>query len=404
MNIKLTDLKVKSLVSKEKKYKVFDKSVSGLYLMVMPSGYKVFKLAYRIGKYQKESTLGEYPILPLADARAQAVNEKQLIQSKDRVDVSSVKAQEKRTQNLTTLNEVCLKWLEEFKTEYPKKYPETRNRMVKHLFPYFDKKLIQDIKRQDIKDFLTHMKKKGIRHTALRIKQNLVHVWNEARDRELVRENIVTGITFKKTEHTHQVAEVNPDKFALLLNRIDSYKFSNVHIEVGIKLLAHLFPRHSELVAMKWEDINYKSQTWEYMQTKTGDVRLVPLSKQVIALLNSLKSVGSADHSEYVFPSDKTKTGHISSFRNEFLKIINPDEHTIHGFRASARTMLQQYLKYSPDVIEHQLGHVVPDRLGKSYNRTTHIEDRIPMMTDWSNYLDEIKRNAKQMKVVNKDD
>ena len=57
MNIKLTDLKVKSLVSKEKKYKVFDKSVSGLYLMVMPSGYKVFKLAYRIGKYQKESTL-----------------------------------------------------------------------------------------------------------------------------------------------------------------------------------------------------------------------------------------------------------------------------------------------------------------------------------------------------------
>ena len=115
-------------------------------------------------------------------------------------------------------------------------------------------------------------------------------------------------------------------------------------------------------------------------------------------------TVGSADQSEYVFASDKSKTGHISQFRNEFIKIINPEEHTIHGFRASARTMLQQYLKYSPDVIEHQLGHVVPDRLGKSYNRTTHIEDRIPMMTDWSNSLDEIKRNAKQMKVVNKND
>jgi len=403
MKVNLTDRKIKSLKAQDKKYKTWDIAVSGLYVLTMPSGYKAFKLAYRIGKYQKESTLGQYPILSLQAARKQAIKEKQMIQV-DKIDVSSEKAQEKRTQNLTTLKDVCLKWLEEFKTEYPKKYPETKNRMVKHLFPYFDKKLIQDIKRQDIKDFLTHMKKKGIRHTALRIKQNLVHVWNEARDRELVRENIVTGITFKKTEHTHQVAEVNPKKFAVLLNRIDSYKFPNIEVEVAIKLLPHLFPRHSELVAMKWKDINFDNQTWEYMQTKTGDVRLVPLSKQVIGLLNSLKTVGSADQSEYVFASDKSKTGHISQFRNEFIKIINPEEHTIHGFRASARTMLQQYLKYSPDVIEHQLGHVVPDRLGKSYNRTTHIEDRIPMMTDWSNYLDEIKRNAKQMKVVNKDD
>ncbi len=380
MKVNLTDRKIKSLKAQDKKYKTWDIAVSGLYVLTMPSGYKAFKLAYRIGKYQKESTLGQYPILSLQAARKQAIKEKQMIQV-DKIDVSSVKAQEKRTQNLTTLKDVCLKWLEEFKTEYPKKYPETRNRMVKHL-----------------------LKKKGIRHTALRIKQNLVHVWNEARDRELVRENIVTGITFKKTEHTHQVAEVNPKKFAVLLNRIDSYKFPNIEVEVAIKLLPHLFPRHSELVAMKWKDINFDNQTWEYMQTKTGDVRLVPLSKQVIGLLNSLKTVGSADQSEYVFASDKSKTGHISQFRNEFIKIINPEEHTIHGFRASARTMLQQYLKYSPDVIEHQLGHVVPDRLGKSYNRTTHIEDRIPMMTDWSNYLDEIKRNAKQMKVVNKND
>tara|TARA_Y100000389_G_C17440848_1_gene508462 strand:- start:1731 stop:1940 length:210 start_codon:yes stop_codon:yes gene_type:complete len=63
MKIKLTDLKIKSLKARDKKYKVFDDSGFGLYLMVMPSGYKVFKLAYRIGRYQKESKLGEYPIL-----------------------------------------------------------------------------------------------------------------------------------------------------------------------------------------------------------------------------------------------------------------------------------------------------------------------------------------------------
>ena len=155
---------------------------------------------------------------------------------------------------------------------------------------------------------------------------------------------------------------------------------------------------------MKWSDIDFTKRKWEYMQTKTHDIRLVPLSKQVIALLNTLKIVGSADQSDYVFPSDVSKTGHISSFRNEFVKIVKPEEHSIHGFRAVARTFMQEDLKYSPDVIEHQLGHVVPDRLGAAYNRTKHLEDRTKMMTDWSNYLDRIKRGVKEIKLVNKDD
>jgi Phage integrase family. len=126
-----------------------------------------------------------------------------------------------------------------------------------------------------------------------------------------------------------------------LLNLIDAHNFSNVEIEVRIKLLAHLFPTHSKLVSMNWDDINFDNHTWDYMQTKTGETILVPLSNQVIGLLNSLKKVGSAHPSPYVFSSNTTKTGHISSFKNEFLKIINPNEHTIHGFIASARTMLQ---------------------------------------------------------------
>ena len=115
MKVNLTDRKIKSLKAQDKKYKTWDIAVSGLYVLTMPSGYKAFKLAYRIGKYQKESTLGQYPILSLQAARKQAIKEKQMIQV-DKIDVSSVKAQEKRTQNITTLKDVCLKWLEEFKT------------------------------------------------------------------------------------------------------------------------------------------------------------------------------------------------------------------------------------------------------------------------------------------------
>ena len=99
MKVNLTDRKIKSLKAQDKKYKTWDIAVSGLYVLTMPSGYKAFKLAYRIGKYQKESTLGQYPILSLQAARKQAIKEKQMIQV-DKIDVSSEKAQEKRTQNL----------------------------------------------------------------------------------------------------------------------------------------------------------------------------------------------------------------------------------------------------------------------------------------------------------------
>ena len=86
MKVNLTDRKIKSLKAQDKKYKTWDIAVSGLYVLTMPSGYKAFKLAYRIGKYQKESTLGQYPILSLQAARKQAIKEKQMIQV-DKIDV-----------------------------------------------------------------------------------------------------------------------------------------------------------------------------------------------------------------------------------------------------------------------------------------------------------------------------
>tara|TARA_R100001510_G_scaffold52458_1_gene53181 strand:+ start:583 stop:1791 length:1209 start_codon:yes stop_codon:yes gene_type:complete len=402
MTVKLTDLKIKNLIPEDKKYKVWDAVVSGMYVLVRPSGSRMFVLRVREFNKQKEITIGAYGVWNLADARAKALEIK-LAHSQGE-QVSRTYAASTKAEKYKSLEDVCINWLANYKLEYPRKHRETENRMKKHLFPFFKGRTIQELKRQDIKDFITHMKRKGIEHTAIRIKQNLVHVWEDARDRELISENIIVGIKLKKPKHQHQQAELNTEKFAQILNRIDTYKYSNIHQEVGIKLMAHLFARHSELTAMKWSDIDFTKRKWEYMQTKTHDIRLVPLSKQVIALLNTLKIVGSADQSDYVFPSDVSKTGHISSFRNEFVKIVKPEEHSIHGFRAVARTFMQEDLKYSPDVIEHQLGHVVPDRLGAAYNRTKHLEDRTKMMTDWSNYLDRIKRGVKEIKLVNKDD
>jgi integrase len=397
MTNKLTEIQIKKLKPRSKRFKVFDSSGLGLYLEIHPTGRKVFKQKYRIEGIEKTDTLKpEYPNLTLAKARQQALLNKG--KHEQGVDTSKEKAKKK----LVTLEDVAWLWLDSYKLEYPKKYEETKNRMVKHLFPYFKSKNIKNIDRQDIKDWIISMRKKGIKHTALRIKQNLVKIWEEARDRRILSENIVSGIEFKKPKGTPQRAEVVPERFALILLRIDRAKYTSIEQEVGIKLMPHLFSRHSELCRAKWQDMDFTKGVWHYEQkSEEGNTRFrtIGLSKQVINLLNTLPKT-----SEYIFPSDLGEKGHISSFSNNYNKIINSrEEHSIHGFRASARTIIQSELKIVPDVIESALGHRVPDRLGDTYNRNQWLPEKIDMCQKWSDYLDKIKKQVQRLEVVGND-
>ncbi|MDS3861238.1 hypothetical protein RIF25_10510 [Thermosynechococcaceae cyanobacterium BACA0444] len=73
---------------------------------------------------------------------------------------------------------------------------------------------------------------------------------------------------------------------------------------------------------------------------------------------------------------------------------IDGSEQTAHGFRATARTLLDEVLGIRPDYIEHQLGHTVKDPLGRAYNRTTHLKERREMMQVWADYLDTLKEQV----------
>ena len=64
---------------------------------------------------------------------------------------------------------------------------------------------------------------------------------------------------------------------------------------------------------------------------------------------------------------------------------------TVHGFRAMARTILDEVLGIRPDFIEHQLAHSVRDPNGRAYNRTSHLAERHKMMQTWADYLDGLK-------------
>ena len=70
------------------------------------------------------------------------------------------------------------------------------------------------------------------------------------------------------------------------------------------------------------------------------------------------------------------------------------DMHTAHGFRAMARTVMDEVLGERVDFIEHQLAHMVKDANGRAYNRTAHLPARREMMQRWADYLDKLRKGA----------
>ena len=158
------------------------------------------------------------------------------------------------------------------------------------------------------------------------------------------------------------------------------------------------FVRPGELRNAEWAEFDLEAGIWSIPaeKMKMRLPHIVPLSRQAVEVLQSLQPL--TGRSKYVFPSPRTNQRPMSN--NAILAALrrmgyDKDEMTGHGFRAMARTILDEVLHVRPDYIEHQLAHQVKDPNGRAYNRTAHLDERKKMMQLWSDYLDEIKAGAK---------
>lgn len=148
---------------------------------------------------------------------------------------------------------------------------------------------------------------------------------------------------------------------------------------------------------MQWQDVNPEDAEWRYFITKTRVQHIVPLARQALAILEELKPL--TGHGLYVIPSERTPPGIRCMSENTInaaLKRLGygKGKMTSHGFRAMARTILDEVLGVRPDFIEHQLAHAVRDPNGRAYNRTAHLTERHKMMQQWADYLDGLKSGA----------
>jgi integrase len=201
----------------------------------------------------------------------------------------------------------------------------------------------------------------------------------------------------------HHAAPTNPKDVAPLLRAIDSFEGSFV-VKCALKLAPLIFVRPGELRHMEWSEINFETAEWNIPadKMKMKIAHLVPLSSQVLQVLDELKPLTA--HSKYVFPGHRSPLRCMSdNALNAALRRMGFDksEITTHGFRAMARTILDEILQVRPDFIEHQLAHAVRDPNGRAYNRTAHLAERKKMMQLWADYLDGLKQGAKVIPIRN---
>jgi integrase len=166
-------------------------------------------------------------------------------------------------------------------------------------------------------------------------------------------------------------------------------------VKAALQISPLLFQRPGEVRQMQWADINFETAEWRYLVTKTQTPHIVPLSRQAVAILKDIQPL--TGRGMYVFPSARGASRSLSdNALRVALRTMGFDKETMtpHGFRALARTILDEVLGYRVDWIEHQLAHAVKDPNGRAYNRTAHLEGRKEMMQAWADYLDKLRDEA----------
>ena len=166
----------------------------------------------------------------------------------------------------------------------------------------------------------------------------------------------------------------------------------------ALRLAPLVFVRPGELRRAKWKDIDLDGAEWRFTVSKTSTQHLVPLSRQAVEVLRELFPL--TGHGCYVFPSGHTPRGDRPMSENAILAAlrrlgIGKEEMSGHGFRAMARTLLDEVLGFRPDFIEHQLAHAVRDPHGRAYNRTAYLRERRKMMQEWADYLERFRVDDK---------
>ena len=399
----LNDRQIKNAKPRDKDYKIADGE--GLYLTITKAGSKLFRLKYRINGKEKKLSIGKYPTISLKNAREVAEEAKKLIANG--VDPSSEKKANKEAivkNNEDRFEVIANDWFDITQQDKAARTNQrTQSILALHILPIIGSIPIRDITSPALLELLRSIEQRGAFETTRRAAQIISQTYRFAIATSRVERDLIPDLrgALQPAVSKHFAAITEPKKAGELMASIDEFGGSFV-VKIAIKLSALFFCRPGELRHLRWSDINEEDNRIEIVTNKTKQEHIIPICKQARALLEELRiHTGSGDN--YIFPSARGKSRPMSENAVRVaLRTMGYDNDTMtaHGFRAMARTLLDEVLGIRIDWIEQQLAHAVRDTNGRAYNRTRHIEQRTEMMQKWADYLDQLKAQALAKNVV----
>lgn len=372
----------------------------GMYLLVTAAG-KYWRFNYRYDGKRKTLALGVYPTVSLAEARKRNDKARELLSRE--IDPSASKREQKQIKAdlaANTFELVARAWLK--KTEVTRK-AITQSRITtlleQDVFPYIGAEPISSVGPRDVLNkVLRKIEARGSIDTAHRTKQICGRVFRYGVAIGLAERDVTSDLRGALAEipKSHFSAITEPKLAGELMRAIFGYSGHPTTV-AALKMAPLVFVRPGELRKAEWVEIDLIGAEWRIPgdKMKMGIDHIVPLSTQALTILQNLHPI--TGHGRYVFPSLRSDDRPMSENTiNAALRGMgySKEIHTAHGFRAMARTILDEVLGERVDYIEHQLAHTVKDPNGRAYNRTAHLPARRKMMQCWADYLDKLRTGA----------
>lgn len=388
----LTDAQIRKIKPLEKKKRYSDEK--GLYLEVTPAGGKFWRLKYRFNGRESTLTIGSYPEIPLAQARRS--RDEARIQLYNNIDPNAVKnGRLQKADESTLFQAIAMEWLNDRKGAIKEgTYLRDLTVFEKDLFPEIGQMPIDQIKGKDIFACAKKIEERGAHEMARRSIPLAGRIFRYAIRKGIIENDptphLQEALKSRKVKH---MARLDISEFPAFLLRMDNYH-GNILVKTALLVMTLTFVRTSELINMEWSEINFENKLWRIPahKMKMALPHIVPLSKQALELIESLKPL--TGNKQFVFYNHSTAKP-LSN--NALLSAIRTmgytGKMTGHGFRGLASTTLHEK-GYMHDAIEIQLAHTVGNTVSQAYNHAQHMDYRIKMMQEWSDFIDSLRNNV----------
>ena len=392
--MKLTDTFLRGLKADGKVRKYSDGG--GLYIHVSPTGGRLWRMGYRFGGKQKTLSFGAYPIVTLKNARVRREEAKTLLSSG--IDPGEHKKARRAAACAEAANGfevVAREWFGQRRDSWAKAHAENIiSRLERYIFPLIGARPVNRVTPPDLLDALRRVEAKGAIDTAHRILQNCGQIFRYAITTGRMERDPAADLkgALAPAKTSNFAAITDPEAIGALLRDIDAYA-GNFMVRASLRMAPYVFVRPGELRRAEWAEISFDAAEWRIPahKMKTRMVHIVPLSRQVLAILDDLKPF--TGRARYIFPSMRAKGAPISDMTLlAGLRRMGYDSNmmTVHGFRSMASTLLNEQ-GYNRDWIERQLAHTERNTIRAAYNHAEYLPERRKMMQSWADYLDELR-------------